>query len=92
MRGAADDIFFTFHAAKRCIERGISEQNIFETVTLGKAIADDGDTAVYARGRMRVVLGCGALVITAYRERKRNPKRRIQKKRKLQRQFARGLR
>lgn len=85
-----DSLCFSFHAVKRCIERGISEQNIFETVTLGKAIADDGDTAVYARGRMRVVLGCGALVITAYRE--RNPKRRIQKKRKLQRQFARGLR
>lgn len=83
---------YSFHAVRRCLERGITEQNIFETVTLGNAIADDGDTAVYARGRMRVVLGSGALVITAYRERKRNPKRRIQKKRKLQRQFARGLR
>ena len=83
---------FSFHAVRRCLERGISEQNIFETVTLGQAIADDGDTAVFARGRMRVVLGSGALVITAYRERKKNPKRRIQKKRKLQRQFARGLR
>ena len=83
---------YSFHAVRRCLERGITEQNIFETVTLGNAIADDGDTAVYARGRMRVVLGSGALVITAYRERKRNPKRRIKKKRKLQRQFARGLR
>ncbi len=92
MRGAADYIFFTLHAAKRCIERGITEQNIFETVTLGHALADDGDTTVYARGRMRVVLGSGALVITAYRERKRNPKRRIQKKRKMQRQVALALR
>ena len=87
-----DSLCFSFHAVKRCIERGISEQNIFETITLGQAIADDGDTAVYARGRMRVVVGSGALVITAYRERKRNPKRRIKKKRKMQRQVARALR
>lgn len=77
-----DSLSFSSHAVKRCLERGISEQNIFETVTLGKAIADDGDTAVYARGRMRVVLGCGALVITAYRERKNNPKGNIRKARK----------
>lgn len=87
-----DSLCLSFHAVKRCIERGISEQNVFETITLGQAIADDGDTAVYARGRMRVVVWSGALVITAYRERKRNPKRRIQKKRKMQRQVARALR
>ena len=92
MNAAHESLCFSFHAVKRCLERGISEQNIFETVTLGKAIADDGDTAVYARGRMRVVLGSGALVITAYRERKRNPKRCIQKRRQFYRQIARGLR
>ena len=83
---------YSFHAVRRCLERGITERNVTETVRFGVCISDRGDRAVYARGRMRVVLGCGGLVVTAYRERKRNPKRRIQKKRKLQRQFARGLR
>lgn len=87
-----DSLCFSFHAVKRCIERGISEQNIFETITLGQAIADDGDTAVYARGRMRVVVGSGALVITAYRERKRNPKRNIRKARKARRKMVMGWR
>ena len=92
MNAAHESLCFSFHAVKRCLERGISEQNIFETVTLGKAIADDGETAVFARGRMRVVLGYGALVITAYRERKNNPKRNIRKARKARRKMVMGWR
>ena len=84
-----DSLSFSFHAVKRCLERGISEQNIFETVTLGKAIADDGDTAVYARGRMRVVVAEGVVVVTAYRELKRNPKRKIRKARQDSRKHKR---
>lgn len=86
-----DLLYYSFHAAKRCMERGITERNVEDTVRLGNRIADDGDKAVYARGRMRVVLLGGGLVITAYRQRKRNPKRCIQKRRKLHRQYARGL-
>ena len=87
-----DPLFYSFHAAKRCLERGITERNVEDTVRLGNRIADDGDKSVFARGRMRVVLLGGGLVITAYRQRKRNPKRCIQKRRKLHRQYARGLR
>lgn len=83
---------YSFHAVRRCLERGITEQNIMDTIVLGSAIADDGDKAIFARGRMRVVVAEGVVVVTAYRERKRNPKRRIQKKRKAIRQVRRGLR
>lgn len=85
-------LFYSFHAAKRCLERGITERNVEDTVRLGNCITDDGEKALYARGRMRVVLFGGELVITAYRQRKRNPKRCIQKRRKLHRQYARGAR
>lgn len=85
-----EPLSYSFHAVARCLERGITERNVTETVRLGNRIADDGDKAVYARGRMRVVLLGGGLVITAYRQRKRNPKRCIQKRRKLIRQYARG--
>lgn len=86
-----DLLCYSFHAAKRCLERGITERNVEDTVRLGNRIADDGGRAVYARGRMRVVLWGGELVITAYRQKKRNPKRHIQKRRKLHRKYARGL-
>lgn len=81
---------YSFHAAKRCLERGITERNVEDTVHLGSMIYDDGDKTVYARGRMRVVLLADNTVVTAYRQRKHNPKRRIQKRRKLIRQYARG--
>ena len=87
-----DLLCYSFHAVRRCLERGITEQNIMDTIMLGSAIADDGDKAIFARGRMRVVVAEGVVVVTAYRERKRNPKRRIQKKRKAIRQVRRGLR
>ena len=83
-------LYFSFHAAKRCLERGITERNVEDTVRLGNRIADDGEKALYARGRMRVVLFGNELVITAYRQKKRNPKRSIQKRRRKLRQYARG--
>ena len=87
-----DPLFYSFHAAKRCMERGITERHIEDTVRFGSTVFDDGEKALYARGRMRVVLLSGGLVVTAYRQRKRNPKRCLQKRRRLLRQFARGLR
>ena len=87
-----ESICYSFHAAKRCLERGITERNVADTVRLGCRISFDGEKSVYARGRMRVVMLGDGLVITAYRQRKRNPKRCIQKRRKLHRQYGRGLR
>ena len=87
-----EPLFYSFHAARRCLERGITERNVEDTVRLGCMVWDSGEKMTYARGRMRVVLSGGGLVITAYRQRKRNPKRHIQKRRRLLRQYARGLR
>ena len=92
MNALRERLYFSFHAAKRCLERGITEQNIMDTIVRGRRVAHDGEKLVFTRGRMRVVVTESALVITAYRERKRNPKRRIQKKRKAIRQVRRGLR
>ena len=80
------------HAAKRCLERGITTRNVEDTVLLGDRIEDNGERTVYARGRMRVVLSSGGMVITAYRQKKHNPKRHIQRRRSLLRKFARGER
>ena len=87
-----EPLCYSFHAVARCLERGISEQNILDTIVQGTRIAHSGEKLVFARGRMRVVVTVEAMVVTAYRERKRNPKRRIQKKRKAIRQVRRGLR
>ena len=88
---------FTFHSALRLMERGITRDHIMAAVNFGQVVDrtfdEHGGRDVYALERLRVVVAReGNVIITAYRERKRNPKRRIQKKRKLQRQFARGLR
>ena len=78
------------HASRRCLERGITDRNIEDTVCLGDMVADDGERALYARGRMRVVLHKNGMVVTAYRLRRHNPKRHIQKRRTMIRKFARG--
>ncbi len=83
---------YSFHAAKRCLERGITERHVEDTVRLGNRIADGEEKAVFARGRMRVVLLTGGMVVTAYRLRRHNPKRHIQKRRRLVRKYGRGVR
>ena len=85
-----EPLSFSFHAVARCLERGITERNVIETVRFGVCISDCDDRAVYARGRMRVVVTENALVITAYRERKNNPKRNIRKARKARRKLVMG--
>ena len=87
----SEQLFYSFHAVARCLERGITERNVTETVRFGVCISDSGDRAVYARGRMRVVLGGGVLVVTAFRQRRKNPKRVIRERRKRERRYARGL-
>jgi hypothetical protein len=88
-----DAIFCSPHAVKRCIERGISDQQVLDTIRLGKIIRDDGQRALYALKRMRVSLAYCAMVVTVFREAPRpNPKRIIQKLRKQERKIARGMR
>lgn len=86
-----DALSFSFHAVARCLERGITERNVTDTVRFGVCISDSGDRTVYARGRMRVVVSYGSLVITAFRMRQFNPKRIMRERRKRERRYARGL-
>lgn len=83
---------FSFHAVARCLERGITERNVMETVRLGVCISDSGDRAVYARGRMRVVVCDTVLIVTAFRQRRKNPKRIMRMARKARRKAVMGWR
>lgn len=90
MSGEPECLCLSGHAAKRCLERGITERHVEDTVRLGEMVWEDGDKAAYARGRMRVIISCGGMVITAFRQKKHNPKRHIQRQRSLVRKYARG--
>lgn len=83
---------FSDHAIRRCMERGITESSIEQAVLLGELTAERGDTQIWARGRLRVVVNTDGLVITAWRVRRWNPKRYIQKYRTRIRRFQRGQR
>ncbi len=86
-----EPLYYSSYAVERILERGILVHKIEETVRRGVCIFDSGDRAMYARGRMRVVLGSGALVITAFRMRRLNPKRIMREKRKRQQRHVREL-
>lgn len=86
------ELYFTFHAVARCIERGISEGQIIEAVTTGVPQKEHDGRKVYAKGRMRVVVVYGSLVITAFRKNRRNPKRNIRKARQEKKKYMRGIR
>lgn len=91
----SETLCYSFHAARRCLERGITERNVTETVRFGVCVECKDGRSVYARGRMRVVLSDEAMVITAFRMRRHNPKRVMREKRKrLRREWriVRGVR
>ena len=83
---------FSGHAIRRCMERGISESSVEQAVLLGELALERGDTQVWARGRLRVVVNTDGMVITAWRVRRWNPKRHIQKRRTQIRRFQRRQR
>ena len=86
----SDPLCYSFHAVARCLERGITEHKVVETVRYGVCISNSGDRAVYARGRMRVVVSGGVLIVTAFRQRRKNPKRNLRKSRKARRKALMG--
>ena len=85
-----EPLCYSFHAMKRCVERGISAKNVMDTITRGTRIANSGEKVVFARGRMRVVVTHEAMVVTAYRERRNNQKRNIRKAKKARRKLVMG--
>jgi hypothetical protein len=81
------DPIFTHHADERRIERGISRELALQTLHLGRLIERHGEKDTFAHGRVRVVVVReSGVIVTAWRERKPNPKRLYRKKRKARRQ------
>ena len=70
------------------MERGITEKQVADAVRMGNKTCD-GARLTYEYGRVRVVMSLAGLVITAYRRKRWNPKRIMQKRRSLYRQYAR---
>jgi hypothetical protein len=84
-------LHFSFHAAMRCIERGISEKAVLNTVLFGFLTAYYGTKVIYEHGRMRVVCTVTGEVITVFRKKRVNPKRNLRKARKERRKFFAGI-
>ncbi len=81
---------YSGHAVRRMMERGISERQATETVLHGKPMERGRDTTVWGWGRIRIVLSDGGMVISAWREKKFNPKRTYQKMKSRQGKLFRG--
>ena len=85
---------FTFHSALRLMERGITRDHIMAAVNFGQVVDrtfdEHGGKDVYALERLRVVVAReGNVIITAYRERRVNVKRKIRKARQESRKHKR---
>lgn len=81
---------FTFHSALRLMERGITRDHIMAAVNFGQVVDRADGKDVYALERLRVVVAReGNVIITAYRERRVNVKRKIRKARQESRKHKR---
>lgn len=81
---------FTFHSALRLMERGIPRDHIMAAVNFGQVVDRSDGKDVYALERLRVVVAReGNVIITAYRERRVNMKRKIRKARQESRKHKR---
>ena len=81
---------YSGHAVRRMMERGISVQQTEQTLEHGVLVVERKGTGTWARGRLRVVVSRGGMVITAWRKKRYNPKRSLQKRRSKQRKLFRG--
>lgn len=81
---------YSGHAVRRMMERGISVQQAEQTLEHGVLVVERKGTGTWARGRLRVVVSRGGMVITAWREKRNNPKRTIQKMKAQRRKLFRG--
>ncbi len=76
------DPIFTRHSALRLMERGITRDHILAAVNFGSVVQSYDGKDLYALERMRVVVvRAENLIVTAWRERKENVKRKIRKAR-----------
>lgn len=78
-------LIFSRHALERCLEQGITPETVILTVEEGEVFRVERDAIMYRRGSVRVVVGLGGEIVTAFRRRpstrKRTAKRKRQEKR-----------
>lgn len=72
---------YSGHAVRRMVERGITERQVEETVMRGELLSLQVDKAIWGKGRLRAVVNLTGMFITAWREKRYNPKRSFQKRR-----------
>lgn len=83
------DPIFTRHSAIRMMKRGISREDITAAVNFGRIVERSHGKDVYALDRLWVVVSDSNVVVTAWRERKMNVKRKIRKARQEKRKHNR---
>ena len=65
------------HAASRMLDRCIDASKIAAALSDGECLGHDSGVAVYALGRLRVIIDAYGVIVTVWRVRRRNPKREI---------------
>jgi hypothetical protein len=87
------DLYFSLHAARRCLERGIPPDKAREAVWQGRIVRSYADADMYALDRIMVVVGrCSHGVVTVFRRPEVNIKRITRKSRKARKKAARSWR
>ena len=82
-------IVISAHACKRCLERGISPEQLLATLRKGRVRKNSGKALICARKRIRVVVSPEGVVVTAFRVRKLRPKHHMKRRRQLFRRYLR---
>ncbi|MDR2893018.1 MAG: DUF4258 domain-containing protein [Deltaproteobacteria bacterium] len=82
-------LVISLHAAKRCEQRQITINSVIVAISRGVCIETNERRRVFARGRLRVVLGHDGKIVTAWREDKTYPKRWSRERRKLMKRMKR---
>lgn len=86
-----NELHFTRHALERCRERGITPETVILTVEECEVFRIERDAIMYRRGSVRVVVGLGGAIVTAFRRRPSTRKRTAKKKRQEKRSLFRFL-
>ena len=79
------------HAARRCLERGISMKSLEDALRNGTIVSSENSNHVIAHGRMRLAVSDTGMLITAWRMRRYNPKTAMRKARQKKIAFRREL-
>ena len=80
------------HALSRMLDRCIDVSKIDAALREGECLGHDSGVAVYALGRLRVIIDAYGVIVTVWRERRFNPKRAIKRARREKKRLLREMR